>query len=92
MRTVIVYSSLTKPDLIYGLPKEVSTYLAYFIGVFMVGNFIWEYPFILIFPYIIIIYSVFYVTTMIDPFFFAILDKKRRTRQGDKNKGNLYVC
>ena len=92
MRTVVVYSSLTKPDLIYGLPKAASLYLSYSIALFMAGSLFWEYPFIFIFPYVVIIYGIFYITTIIDPYFFAILDKKPTTKQKNKNKGNLYVC
>lgn len=92
MRTVVIYNSITKPDSLYGLPSEAINYLLYCIGLYMVGSMIWEYPFIFIFPYIAVIYAIFYITTLVDPFFFAILDKKPYTKQRAKNKGNFYVC
>ena len=88
-----VYSSITKPELVFGISHDSLFVLAIF---FMLFIFIKQFSGISIlwlFPSVATIYALLFITAKVDSFYFAIsnLKNKLRTKQHSKNKGNLYV-
>lgn len=93
MQSTIIYSSLTKPELIFGISKDSIFIFAIFLSSFMLAKFFIEFSMIWLLPSASIIYLILFIAAKVDPFYFTINNRngKLRTKQFNKNKGNLYV-
>lgn len=93
MKKSNVYSPLTRPELIFGIPKDAIFIFAIFLALFMIIKFFAEFSMLWLLPSGMTIYLVLFVAAKVDPFYFTISKRKGklRTKQNSNNKGNLYV-
>ena len=93
MQSTIIYSPLTKPELIMGISKDAVFIFAAFLALFMSFRFFVDYSIFWLLPTGLFVYSILFVAAKVDPFYFTINKRKGNliTKQFAKNKGSLYV-
>ena len=104
MQTAVVYATLTRPEMVFGINKDAIPLFALLFGIFMIIkvsiqalNFFELTEFSLsmlwVVPFGSLVYLIFYITGKIDPFYFSIDRRcsKLRTKKFSQNRGNLYV-
>ena len=104
MQSAVIYSALTRPEMILGVNKDALPLFAIFFGIFMIIKIIFEFmtyidaidfsiSMLWLVPLTGVLHLVFFITGKVDPFYFTIDRKfnRLRTKQFNQNKGNLYV-
>lgn len=93
MKSVVIYSSLTRPELIFGIAKEAIPLFSIFFSLFIFFKAFANYSMLWILPITIVAYLIFFIAAKVDPFYFSVEQKKGilRTKQIHKNKGNYYA-
>jgi type IV secretory pathway VirB3-like protein len=93
MQSAVIYSTLTKPEMIFGLPKEALPIIGGLFAIFMLGKVFMNYSILWGLPFIAIIYLLFFIVGKVDPFYFSVMQKKSslRTPNFNKHKGNYYA-
>lgn len=94
MKKTLVYSALTRPEKIIGLPKDgLIAVFGLILLVLIARNF---YSFSILFLVLssLISYGLVWFFVYLDPFYFSIFFKKTkiRTKEYSKDLGNKYVC
>ena len=94
MKTTIIYSTLTKPELIMGISKDSFPFIAIPFTLFLLVKAFWDISLIYIVLVLLVVYGILWLATYIDPFYFAIFNKfnTMKTKKFTKNKGNKYDC
>lgn len=92
MRTTVIYSTLTKPELISGLAKESLVILGVVVVIFIFFKEDFGYSILWLVPVLTISYALLWWVAKIDAFFFKIAFEKirLRTKNSSKHKGNYY--
>lgn len=93
MQSTVIYSPLTKPELVFGISKDSIFIFALFLSGFMLAKFFTDFSVIWLFPSSLIVYVSLFITAKVDPFYFTvnIRNNKLKTKRFGVNKGNLYV-
>lgn len=92
MQTTVIYYTLTKPELFFGLAKEslVVIAAATMLFIFFKENF--GYSILWLIPILMVVYGFLWWVAKVDPFFFKIAFEKinLKTKNSIKNGGNYY--
>ena len=94
MKKTLIYSALTKPEKIMGLPKDaLIAVFALILLIIVVRNF-YEFSIVFLILFGLLAYGIVWFFVYLDPFYFSIFFKKIKikTKEFTKNKGNKYVC
>lgn len=93
MHSTVIYTALTKPELVFGISKDSIFIFVVFIAGFMLIKLFADFSVIWLFPSGAFIYLLLFITAKVDPFYFTvnIRNTKLTTKRFSANKGNLYV-
>ncbi|CAC9466667.1 hypothetical protein BSPLISOX_2843 [uncultured Gammaproteobacteria bacterium] len=92
MRTTVIYSTLTKPELFFGLAKESLVVIAAVTMLFIFFKENFGYSILYLIPILGVVYGLLWWVAKVDPFFFKIMFEriKLKTKGNNKHGGNYY--
>lgn len=92
MQSTVIYSVLTKPELIAGLAKESLVVIGVVVMTFIFFKEDFGYSILWLIPVLMITYAMLWWVAKVDPFFFKVAFEKirLRTKNFSKHKGNYY--
>lgn len=92
MQSTVIYSVLTKPELMAGLAKESLVILGVVVVIFIFFKEDFGYSILWLVPVLTITYALLWWVAKLDAFFFKVAFEKirLRTKNFSKHKGNVY--
>lgn len=91
MKETVIYSTLTKPEMMFGLPKEALGFFVIFFAIFNIARLILDFSMLWILPFGILLYLIFFIAAKVDPFYFSIAMKKDKFKNKRIKKGAIKV-
>lgn len=92
MQSTVIYSVLTKPELMAGLAKESWVIIGMVVMVFIFFKEDFAYSILWLIPVLMIAYAVLWWVAKLDAFFFKVAFEKirLRTKNFSQHQGNVY--